>query len=190
MLLEIDFAGQKSPKEHLKEVLAQIEAKGGLDYSCCCYSMERRSSAHGSDPRLLIKSLAQTEQAALPKQQLTVLFKATLTDGQAAAASDEFSLELNRAYMELNLKSNGKMQLYIHAYVWSEYLAQVKAKLAPDFEDVASQHATRLAKFALKPKQVLDMVNKYSFSEKDYQRFVEEFGGRKVFKKVKLIEEL
>lgn len=62
--------------------------------------------------------------------------------------------------------------------------------MAPDFEDVASQHATRLAKFALKPKQVLDMVNKYSFSEKDYQRFIEEFGGRKVFKKVKLIEEL
>jgi hypothetical protein len=34
------------------------------------------------------------------------------------------------------------------------------------------------------------MVNKYSFGEKDYQRFVEEFGGRKAIKKVKLIEEL
>lgn len=82
------------------------------------------------------------------------------------------------------------MLLYIHAYVWSEYLAQVKIKLAPGVEDVASQHAVRLARFAMKPKQVVDMVNKYSFYEKDYLRFVEEFGGKKIFKKVKLIEEL
>jgi virulence-associated protein VapD len=51
-------------------------------------------------------------------------------------------------------------------------------------------HIARLARFALKPKQVADMVSKYSFGEKDYHRFVEEFGGRKAVKKVKLIEEL
>ena len=106
------------------------------------------------------------------------------------SSSKEFSLELNRTYLELNLKSNGKMLLYIHAYVWSEYLAQLKIKLAPGVEDVASQHAVRLARFAMKPKQVVDMVGKYSFGEKDYLRFVEEFGGKKIFKKVKLIEEL
>ena len=34
------------------------------------------------------------------------------------------------------------------------------------------------------------MVSKYSFGEDDYKRFVEDFGGRKLCKKVKLIEEL
>ena len=47
-----------------------------------------------------------------------------------------------------------------------------------------------MAKFAQKPKQVLEMVKKYKFGEEDYLRFIEEFGGRKIAKNVRLIEEL
>jgi hypothetical protein len=139
---------------------------------------------------LLVKALSKASLVELPAKKLTILFEITLfPDESSQPDSKEFSLCLNRKYVDLNLKSNGKMQLYFHAYFWHAFITQLQKRV--ETSGIAnSAQLTRMAKFALKPKQVADMVSKYAFGEKDYKRLVEEFGGRKPFKKVKLIEEL
>jgi hypothetical protein len=82
------------------------------------------------------------------------------------------------------------MELYFHAYFWTTYINQFfPSQELP--EDIKSHPSVvYMNKFAQKPKQVLDMVKKYKFGEEDYLRFIEEFGGRKIAKNVRLIEEL
>lgn len=83
----------------------------------------------------------------------TSLFNILLTTDDTTHA-DAF-VTLNRTYVDLNLKSNGKMTLYFHAYFWTAYLSQLLKKAGLE---QTSAHQARLAKFAQKPKQVADMV--------------------------------
>jgi hypothetical protein len=173
----------------LAAILEQLDEVGGLNYCRREQTIEGRVLDHACDARILVKALAKEWIKELPAPTLTILLDVVLSQDDTVSEGDGFQLVVNRAYLDLNLKSNGKMQLYFHAYFWHAFISQLQRKVESTVLTGSDQLA-RLAKYAAKPKQVADMVGKYAFGEKEYQRFVEEFGGRKPFKKVKLIEEL
>jgi hypothetical protein len=109
-----------------------------------------------------------------------------ITTNEAEDPSKKASLRINDSYIELTLKANGKAELYFHAYFWTTYLEQMGS--TP--EQLAIPEVKRMKNLSTKPKQVLDTIDRFPFGEEEYNHFVGEFGGRKPFKKVRLIEQL
>ena len=83
----------------------------------------------------------------------------------------DICVRLNQEYLDLTLRSNGKMELYFHAYFWTSYIHYF-APASMSEEIRTNPTVIYLTKFATKPKQVLEMVKKYKFGEEDYKRFI------------------
>ena len=41
---------------------------------------------------------------------------------------DNILIDINKAYLELTMKANGKADLYFHAYMWDKYLRDLQKK--------------------------------------------------------------
>ena len=71
---------------------------------------------HASDTKILIHhliNLCADEPAEAPV--ITQSFRVGLEND-----SEDFSI--NREFLDLTVKANGKADLYFHAYVWTQYL--------------------------------------------------------------------
>jgi len=99
------------------------------------------------------------------------------------------------------LKANGKADLYFHAYFWTTFALHLfmranhsnSIQTLEDFEtktvksSVELQRLKGLAEFL---KKVHLNIDKYTFTEETYYKYVNEFGGRKVTRAKKMLEEL
>jgi hypothetical protein len=107
-------------------------------------------------------------------------------------------MQLNKAFLHLAMKSNGKADLYFHAYFWDKYLqrlqevsnnADVKNTELGEIdlygEGAASRHpfVARLQGLATTLSKVIVNVRKFPFTTASYERYVEEFADRNSMKK-------
>ncbi len=98
----------------------------------------------------------------------------------------------------MTLKANGKADLYFHAYFWHLYIQNLFLKANPsstegEFEANVVQKSievTRLKGLAESLKKVHANLTKFPFNKEIYERFVNDFGGRKPVKKLKLLEDI
>lgn len=89
-------------------------------------------------------------------------------------------IDINKAYLELTMKANGKADLYFHAYMWDKYLRDLQKKYdnsteKPDDFEKISLFATnqypfiqRLVGLASTLAKVNVNVRKYPFNEESY----------------------
>lgn len=148
---------------------------------------------HANESRVLIEHLKATEAvseacAATMKDHKPVFYILMTDSSEQAAASDDdvlFSIEQN--FLNLTFKANGKADLYFDAYFWTRYL-ETLAEGAGEATSVLSQKGgvsyDRMKRLSTKPKQVYDNIKKFPFNEEQYKHYVNQFGGRKVTKKV------
>ena len=83
--------------------------------------------------------------------------------------------------------ANGKAELYFHAYFWTTYLKRL-FDVNPDLKNCIE--VKRMENLATKPRQVIEIISRNQFKEKEYLKFVEEFGNKKNTNRTKLIEQL
>ena len=122
-------------------------------------------------------------------------------DDSGKGKEDATLLILQKELLDLTLKANGKADLYSHAYFWSTFglhlymranhsnsvqtLEDYEAKVVKN--SVELQRLKGLSEFL---KKVYLNIDKYTFTEETYMKYVNEFGGRKAPKTKKLMEEL
>ena len=107
-------------------------------------------------------------------------------------------MNLDRTLVDLTLKANGKTDLYFHGYFWlslsqSLYLAAHEGSTVETFDTKAVKPSVELQRL----KGLSDFLNKvsanmakFTFSKDVYDRFVNDFGGRKPVKHKKLLEDI
>jgi len=116
---------------------------------------------------------------------------------------DNIVLKINSKFIDLVMKANGKADLYFHAYLWEQYLKTLDAaqtyKLAmnankatgdktdPQNEDeiieIFSDKYTfmkRLQGLSMTLTKVIINIKKFPFSEKMYNKYVNEFGRKQL----------
>ena len=93
---------------------------------------------------------------------------------------------MQKDFIELTLKANGKADLYFHAYFWHTFavaLFQRANHSSPDTYDTLmvskSIELQRLKGLADFLRKVHANIAKNVFSKDVYDRYVNEFGGRK-----------
>jgi hypothetical protein len=91
--------------------------------------------------------------------------------------------------VDLTLNANGKAELYFHAYFWITYLDSLCQKSGRDLNDILVEvpELMRLSTLSSRPKMVVEKIKSLPFGEKEYERFINEFGGRHQVKKVPLL---
>ena len=103
-----------------------------------------------------------------------------------------------RNFIDLSLKAKGKADLYFHAYFWHLFIQNLFLKAHPEstedeFEQQCVQRSAELARLkglAESLKKVHANILKFPFNKEIYEHLVEEFGGRKQVKKLKLLEDI
>jgi hypothetical protein len=149
---------------------------------------------HACDTRTLIKHLKTVKSATKP-WDFTADITIALVNSEEGEA-DKDMLHLERSYVELALNANGKAELYFHAYLWKAYLEFLitgnDSEKAKEAETYFTQSAalTRLALFSQKPKVVTSKLAQMSFTESEYDLFVDSFSGRQPVKKFDMILKL
>lgn len=107
-------------------------------------------------------------------------------------------LKINKSFIDLAMRANGKADLYFHAYFWEQYLKgldvhqSARALNAKDSADADGRKSTarieifsdkypfmkRLTGLSLTLMKVIVNIKKFPFNEKTYIKYVNEFGKR------------
>jgi hypothetical protein len=163
--------------------LQALTKKGGLDYVPRERTPQGRVFEHAADSNLLVKHLLSIKVPPTEKTTLKepVFYISSKDDNKKAA------LILNQDYINLTMMSNGKAELYFHAYFWTTYISGV-SKESPQLMNCLE--VKRMLSLANKPKQVIEQISKSTFNEEVYNKFVVEFGNRKNTNRTKCIEYL
>jgi len=197
-LLDVDFSNAVSDKKaHLASLLELLSNKKGLDYDPREQSPQGRVFEHANESRVLIEHLKSTEAVseacAATMKDLKPSFYILMTDSSEADKDEDVLFTFEQNYLNLTFKANGKADLYFDAYFWTRYL-ETLAEGAGEQSAVLSQKGGvsfyRMKRLSTKPKQVYDNIKKFPFSEEQYKHYVNQFGGRKVTKKVQMLEEI
>ena len=84
-----------------------------------------------------------------------MLFEITLVDIVEDAKPEEGSnvlLNLKRDFFDLTLKANGKLELYFHAYFWTQYIGDLLKKSGLPAEGIKDAvQIAQLSNYAAKP---------------------------------------
>ena len=120
------------------------------------------------------------------------------TLSKSSAKNKQYLFAMKQAYMDMTIRANGKADLYFHAYIWYTYLLALFMKVNPNLcekefeaEIVSSKvELARLKGLSESLKKVAANITKFPFNKEIYERFVNDFGGKKQVKKLKLLEEL
>jgi hypothetical protein len=114
-------------------------------------------------------------------------------------------MQLNKAFLELTMKSNGKADLYFHAYFWDKYLKQLQEACDKtdtknaDLGDIdlygegsAARYpfVTRLQGLSTTLSKVITNVRKFPFTRASYDKYVAEFANRSSLKKQSQLEQI
>ena len=102
-------------KKHSEDVLSVLDKEKGLNYVPRERTIEGRVFEHASDTKILVHhlvNLCKDDSAETPS--ISSSFKVGLND-------DSEGFTINREYLDLTVKANGKADLYFHAYVWTQY---------------------------------------------------------------------
>lgn len=164
-------------KQHFADVCAALNEKAGLNYVPRESTIEGRVFEHASEASILIEHLSTLGNDE-PESDVEISsgVEVTLVDD----ASEVEGLTIQREYLELANKANGKADLYFHAYVWTQYLDANKAALEGLNNDLFRKRFDGLTKTLSK---VIQNVKKFPFTEENYNKYVEAFGSRKIQKK-------
>lgn len=112
-------------------------------------------------------------------------------------------LKINKSFIDLAMRANGKADLYFHAYFWEQYLKGLDVRQsaqALNAKDSSSAVAAaddgskfsarieifsdkypfmkRLTGLSLTLMKVIVNIKKFPFNEKTYIKYVNEFGKR------------
>lgn len=114
-------------------------------------------------------------------------------------------LKINKSFIELAMNANGKADLYFHAYFWEQYLKSLdvmqaalamidKDKVKPgSMIDIFSNKypfMKRLSGLSLTLTKVIVNIKKFPFTDRMYNKYINEFGKRQLQKKMKYLEEI
>ena len=121
-LVEVDYSRvfsndaerESDWKTHAKELLEQLDKHDGLNYVPRERTPQGRSFEQATDSRVLVSHLKDLEDVK-PNSASTLHFIKVSDE-----PSDSFTI--SQQNMELTMKSNGKADLYFHAYFWQTYL--------------------------------------------------------------------
>lgn len=139
-------------QQHFLEITSQLNEHNGLNYVPRERSVKGRVFEHAADSKVLIDQLTQIEDVESQKEtNLTSFFVKIVDEVQSKdgkAVEDEKNLQeiklaekfqarifddlkikqehiilsINKPFIQLTMKANGKADLYFHAYFWEKYL--------------------------------------------------------------------
>lgn len=116
--------------------------------------------------------------------------------------SENIVLDINKAYLDLTMRANGKADLYFHAYLWDKYLRDLQSKYdssadkPKDFENISLftsdkyPFIQRLAGLSTTLSKVNVNVRKFPFNEASYMKYVNEFANTQSPKKQTQLEQI
>lgn len=185
----------------------------GLQYTPREVSSQGRFYEHASDCKVLVDHLvnASFNQTSFTDDSFTPYFIKIASVGDDSNAESERQLidaatelgithdtqfmEINKAYIELTLRSNGKADLYFHSYFIENYLRSLKAQSDPEstveiFDINQYPFMSRIVGLSSTLSKVIVNIKKFPFHEKMYLKYVGEFGRRQTSKKMKYLEEI
>jgi hypothetical protein len=119
-------------KKHCQELSTALDLKSGLNYLPRERTIEGRVFEHASDTKILIQHLASLKISENSEPiEITQSFKVELD------TNDEVDgvFSINKEFLSLTVRANGKADLYFHAYVWTQYLKSLK-RCEVTFENV------------------------------------------------------
>ena len=203
--------------------------RSGFEYTPRERSKEGRMFEHAADSRILVDHLSQisdqstakslqgsfyikvaNEAPADPKNEkeeqeveATFIEQRDLLDAQTNLGVEESQvlMTLNKAYIDLSMKANGKADLYFHSYFMEKYLLSLtESQQKLEGTDPASgidilnpakhQFMKRILGLSQTLSKVIINIKKFPFHEKMYRKYVTEFGMRQTQKKMKYLEEI
>jgi len=162
------------------------------------------------------KMTAEAEAASLEEKRLEEKYKQKIFE-ELSIKQEHIVMTINRPYIDLTMKANGKADLYFHAHFWEKYLRNLtelqkrsiggtsprgrkradgdeEGSVTPDtFVDIFKDNygfVKRLIGLSGTLTKVIINIKKFPFHEKMYNKYVKEFGQRQLHKKMKYFEEI
>lgn len=109
-------------------------------------------------------------------------------------------MTINKAYIDLTMRANGKADLYFHSYFIERYLQSLTEAITRIGKEAsAGSEILNTAKFPFMKRilglsqtlsKVIINIRKFPFHEKMYKKYMTEFGMRQTSKKMKYLEEI
>lgn len=158
------------------------KAKASSDGPLAFFVRVTQEPLNMKDSKSIDDSVYVREQDLVQKYEKRIFSELGITD-------DNIMIDINKAYLELTMKANGKADLYFHAYMWDKYLRDLqqkydKATERPEgFENISlfasNQYpfVQRLVGLSSTLAKVNVNVRKYPFNEEAYQKQVKEFAN-------------
>jgi len=228
---------------HFHEVAEALAEHNGLNYVPRERTTDGRVFEHAADCKVLVEHLAQlpagprapAQNSKAPSKddvgyyvlivdepgkdddadraKLRAKYEQKILEELKITREKNVVLKINKSFIELAMKANGKADLYFHAYFWEQYLkgldvvqaarAIAGAKDKEEAADGETASATRVDIFSdrypfmkrltglsLTLTKVIVNIKKFPFNEKMYIKYVTEFGKRQLSKKMKYLEEI
>ena len=119
------------------------------------------------------QSLTDTRAADRQRQQL---------QAELHIKADDILLSINKPFIQLTMKANGKADLYFHAYFWEQYLRSLMDLQSPGDPgrvDIFSDEYPFMRKvvgLSATLSKVIVNIKKFPFHEKMYHKYATEFG--------------
>jgi hypothetical protein len=107
--------------------------------------------------------------------------------------SDQNTMWLNSAQIDLTLRANGKADLYYHAYFFEQYLealAQADDVSKDDFSAQKLPFMKRIRGLSETLGKVIVNIRKEPFTKDTYEKYARTFGLRQTTKKMKLMDNI
>lgn len=198
---------------HINEVSLALMQSNGLKYTPRERTAEGRIFEHVADAKVLVDRLVQLKSSRISTHSVTPYFVKLVeqTDENKSVELEKkfidkiaqdlkvsfknWFLTVNKAYIDLTMKANGKADLYFHAYFVEQYIKSLELQAGSSSESIISElqnhnFMKRIQGLSHILSKVIINIKKFPFHEKMYFKYVNEFGKKQTSKKMKYLEEI